>query len=182
VAWGHQVHALAGNRDPRRVQVGRRRGSIGSQSAIGWRPKTDDDIDRTLVGIVDRVMRRLRKAERLGSTVTLRLRFEDFGRITRSHTLAMPTSHTETVLDTARSLLRDAQPLAAERGCTLVGLTMGNRCDDPPSQLVLPFSRHESEALDDAIDDLRERFGSTAVTRAVLLGRDTHLSVPLLPD
>jgi DNA polymerase-4 len=182
VAWGHQVHALAGNRDPRRVQVGRRRGSIGSQSAIGWRPKTDDDIDRTLVGIVDRVMRRLRKAERLGSTVTLRLRFEDFGRITRSHTLAMPTSHTETVLDTARSLLRDAQPLIAERGCTLVGLSMGNLCDDPPSQLVLPFSHHETEALDDALDDLRERFGTKAITRAVLLGRDTHLPVPLLPD
>jgi DNA polymerase-4 len=180
--WGRQVHDLAGNRDPRRVDVARRRGSIGSQSAIGWRPKTDDDIDRTLVGIVDRVTRRLRKAERVGRTVTVRIRFEDFGRITRSHTLPAPTSHTETVLDVARTLLRDAMPLIAERGCTLVGLSMGNLCEDPPSQLVLPFSRHESEALDDAIDDLRERFGSTAVTRAVLLGRDTHLSVPLLPD
>jgi DNA polymerase-4 len=180
--WGRQVHDLAGNRDPRRVDVARRRGSIGSQSAIGWRPKTDDDIDRTLVGIVDRVTRRLRKAERVGRTVTVRIRFEDFGRITRSHTLPAPTSHTETVLDVARTLLRDAMPLIAEKGCTLVGLSIGNLCNDPPSQLVLPFSRHETEALDDAIDDLRERFGSTAVTRAVLLGRDTHLPVPLLPD
>jgi len=184
LASGRQVHALAGNRDPRRVDIARRRGSIGSQSAIGWRPKTAADIDQTLVGIVDRVCRRLRKASRLGRTVTLRLRFEDFARITRSHTLPAPTSHTETVLDTARSLLRGAMPIIDERGCTLVGLSVGNLCNDPPSQLVLPFSRHDTEALDDALDDLAERFGKGAVTRAVLLGRHRGFSgeVPLLPD
>ena len=61
---------------------------------------------------------------------------------------------------------------------------MGNLCNDPPSQLVLPFDHHMLTSLDDAIDDLKERFGSTAVTRATLLGRDSGLSgsVPLLPD
>lgn len=182
LASGRQVHALAGNRDPRRVDGGRRRGSIGSQSAIGWRPKTDRDIDRTLVAIVDRVTRRLRRAHRLGRTITLRLRFEDFDRITRSHTLAAPTAHTETVLDVARTLLRSTRPDIAERGCTLVGLSVGSLCDDPPSQLVLPFTRHDTDALDDALDDLRERFGTGAVTRAVLLGRDSGPAVPMLPD
>jgi DNA polymerase-4 len=184
MAAGNKVHALSSHRDPRRIEVGKRRGSIGSQSAIGWRPKTADDIDRTLIGIVDRVTRRMRKAERLGRTATIRLRFEDFERITRSHTLAAPTSHTETVLDVCRSLLRDAMPLIEEKGCTLIGVSMGNLCNDPPSQQVLPFSRHETEALDDALDDLRERFGSKVVTRAVLLGHDSGFSgsVPLLPD
>jgi DNA polymerase-4 len=184
LAAGNKVHALSSHLDPRRIEVGKRRGSIGSQSAIGWRPKTADDIDRTLIGIVDRVTRRMRKAERLGRTATIRLRFEDFERITRSHTLAAPTSHTETVLDVCRSLLRDAMPLIEEKGCTLIGVSMGNLCNDPPSQQVLPFSRHETEALDDALDDLRERFGTKAVTRAVLLGHDSGMSgsVPLLPD
>jgi DNA polymerase-4 len=181
-AGGHQVHALANNRDPRAIVVGRRRGSIGSQCAIGWRPKSDADVDATLVGIVDRVTRRMRKAARLGRTVTLRLRFADSARITRSHTLAAPTSHTETVLDTARSLLHLAQPLIDERGLTLIGLSLGNLCNDPPSQLVLPFDRHATEALDDAIDDVRERFGTSAVKRAVLLHRDTGMTVPMLPD
>jgi DNA polymerase-4 len=183
-AMGHQLDALANHRDPRAIVVGRRRGSIGSQSAIGWRPKTNDEIDATLLAIVDRVTRRMRKAKRLGRTVTLRLRFEDFARITRSHTLAAPTSHTETVLDVARSLLRDALPIIGERGCTLVGISVGNLCNDPPSQLVLPFDHHALTSLDDAVDDLRERFGSSSVVRATLLRRDGGLSgsVPLLPD
>ena len=184
LASGHQVHALAANVDPRRIDVGRRRGSIGSQSAIGWRPKTAEDIDRTLVGIVDRVTRRMRTAKRLGRTVVLRLRFEDFARSTRSHTMPAPTSHTETVLDVARSLLRATMPVIDERGCTLVGISVANLCNDPPSQLALPFDAHATEALDDAVDDLRQRFGATAVTRVVLLGREHGLSgsVPLLPD
>jgi DNA polymerase-4 len=183
-AMGRQLDALSNHRDPRAIVVGRRRGSIGSQSAIGWRPKTHDDLDAMLVGIVDRVTRRLRRAERLGRTVTLRLRFEDFSRVTRSHTLDAHTSHTSTVLEVARSLLRDALPLIDERGCTLVGLSVGNLCNDPPSQLVLPFDHHMLTSLDDAIDELKERFGATAVTRATLLHRDSGLSgaVPMLPD
>ena len=49
-----------------------------------------------LEGIVDRVTRRMRKAKRLGRTVTLRLRFEDFARVTRSHTLVQATAQTLT--------------------------------------------------------------------------------------
>jgi DNA polymerase-4 len=182
LAAGHKVHALAGNEDPRRIEVGKRRGSIGSQSAIGWRPKTLADVDRTLVAIVDRVARRMRKAKRLGRTVTLRLRFEDWDRITRAHTMDAHTSHTETLLDVARTLLRVTVPDIEERGCTLIGISVGHLCNDPPSQLVLPFERGDTEALDDALDDLEERFGAKAVTRAVLLGRDTGFSVPMLPD
>jgi DNA polymerase IV len=51
-----------------------------------------------------------------------------------------------------------------------------------PAQLVLPFDPHHGAALDDALDEVRERFGTTAITRAVLLGRDQGLSMPLLPD
>lgn len=91
---------------------------------------------------------------------------------------------TETILDVARTLLRVTVPDIEERGCTLVGISVGHLCDDPPAQLVLPFERGDTEALDDALDDLAERFGSKAVTRAVLLGRDGGLpgSVPMLPD
>ncbi len=76
-AVGRHLHALAHNRDPRRVQVGRRRGSIGSQNALGWRPRSPEEIDAILVGVVDRVTRRMRKANRVGRTVTVRLRFAD---------------------------------------------------------------------------------------------------------
>jgi DNA polymerase-4 len=181
VASGRHLHALAHNRDPRPVQVGRRRGSIGSQHALGWRPKSDEDIDASVVAIVDRVARRMRAAGRVGRTVTLRMRFNDSTRATRSHTLQRATSQTETILKAARALLTTAQPLIDSQGLTLVGLAVANLDNHNAVQLTLPFDNH-TEALDAALDELRERFGATAITRATHLGRDTGMTVPLLPD
>jgi DNA polymerase-4 len=181
-ASGRHLHALAHNLDPRPVQVGRRRGSIGSQHALGRSAKSPDDIDASVVALVDRVTRRMRAARRVGRTVVLRLRFGDFARATRSHTLCQATAHTHTILDAVRELLAMARPMIEQRGLTLVGVAVGNLHDDNAIQLALPFDRHGTIALDAALDDVRDRFGSDAVTRAVLLGRDTGLSVPLLPD
>ena len=111
----------------------------------------------------------------------LRLRFDDFSRATRSHTLPRATAQTQTVLATARALMTTVMPMIERQGLTLVGVAVGNLDDDGAIQLTLPLDGDRS-ALDDALDDVRDRFGSTAVTRAVLLGRDTGLSVPMLPD
>jgi DNA polymerase IV len=181
-AAGRHLHALAHNRDPRPVRVGRRRGSIGSQRALGRSPRSADAIDAVVVGLVDRVTRRMRAAGRVGRTVVLRLRFNDFSRATRSHTLPHATAHTQTILATARGLLATAMPMIERQGLTLVGVAVGNLDDDRAVQLTLPFDRHSGDALDAALDEVRERFGTAAITRAVLLGRDQGLSVPLLPD
>jgi DNA polymerase IV len=181
-AAGRHLHALAHNRDPRAVQVGRRRRSIGSQHALGRSRRSADEIDAVVAGLVDRVTGRMRDAGRVGRTVVLRLRFDDFSRATRSHTLAQATAHTHTILETVRGLMAAAAPLAERRGLTLVGIAIGNLNDDGAVQLALPFDHHRDTALDTALDEVRDRFGSTAVTRAVLLGRDQGLSVPLLPD
>jgi DNA polymerase-4 len=181
-ASGRHLHALAHNHDPRPVQVGRRRGSIGSQRALGRRPRSADELDAILIGIVDRVSRRLRGARRTCRTVVLRLRFDDFSRATRSHTLPQPTSQTRVVLATARWLLACSMPAIERQGLTLIGLSLANLGNDPPLQLGLPFGRHRAPELDRAVDEIRDRYGSTAVTRAVLLGRDPGISMPLLPD
>ena len=182
-ASGHHLHALAHNRDPRRVEGGRRRRSIGSQCALGRRPTSAADIDATLVAIVDRVSRRMRRADRVGRTVTLRLRFDDFSRASRAHSLDRATAHTPTILATVRELLREAGPLIRERGgLTLVGVAVGNLDDRGAVQLTLPFDRHSGGALDAVLDDVHERFGHGAISRAVLLGRNTGFRVPMLPD
>jgi DNA polymerase IV len=182
-ATGRHLHALAHNRDPRPVRRGRRRGSIGSQRALGRSrtPRSPREIDAVLHGLVDRVTRRMRKAGRVGRTVVLRLRFDDFSRATRSHTLALPTDETWVVLMTARWLLTTALPLIERRGLTLVGVTVAELENADAIQLRLPLEAHSS-ALDAALDAVRERFGSKAITPAVLLGRDQGLSPPLLPD
>ena len=183
-AAGRHLHALAHNRDPRPVQVGRRRHSIGSQHALGRAPKSTDDVDAAVVALVDRVTRRMRAAGRVGRTVMLRLRFDDFSRATRSHTLAQATAQTRQILDAVRELLATATPMIERQGLTLVGISIGNLHDDAAVQLALPFDRRRggADGLDAAVDEVRDRFGSTAVTRAVLLGRDHRPSVPLLPD
>jgi DNA polymerase-4 len=181
-ASGRHLDALAQNRDPRPVRVGRRRGSIGSQRALGRKRRSPTDLDAVLVGLVERVTRRMRAAGRVGRTVVLRLRFDDFTRATRSHTIDRATAHTDTILATVRGLFASVQPLIERDGITLVGIAVANLDDDDAVQLALPFRRAGSGALDAALDDVRERFGGKAVTRAALLGRDDGLEVPLLPD
>ena len=287
-ASGRQLHALSHNRDPRRVDTRRRRRSIGSQRALGRGARTPAELEVMIIGLADKLARRLRGARRVCKTVTLRLRFDDFERATRSHTLAEATARTEAILAVARELLAAALPLIRRRGITLIGLTLGSLADDRAVQLALPVdprrgrprpkraappardvtpgagrdaapagaTDHPAPAtrprprpatpaprrdpapgapragtaapraspgpraaprgrdtdawvetwvdaspdgtprapddadldappaasLDATLDALRDRYGSTAVTRAVLLGRDQGVSVPLLPD
>jgi DNA polymerase IV len=181
-ASGRHLHALAHNLDPRPVQVGRRRRSMGAQCALGRGPRSAAGVDAVLVALVDRVTRRMRGAGRVGRTVVLRLRFDDFSRATRSHTIAESTAHTPTILAAARDLLASAAPLIERQGLTLVGIAVTNLGDDAAVQLALPFDARSGGALDIALDGVRERFGSAAITRTVLLGRELAPSVPLLPD
>ena len=181
-ATGRHIHALANNRDPRRVRAGRRRRSIGSQSALGRSSRTHSGLDAVVVALVDRVTRRMRASGRAGRTVMLRLRFADFTRATRSRTLSQPTAHTQTILAAARMLLSAAMPSIARRGITLVGVTIGNLVGPGAGvQLALPVDGARGDALDAALDELRDRFGPRAVTRATLLNRGPSLSPSLLP-
>jgi DNA polymerase IV len=181
-ASGRHLHALAHNRDPRRVRTRSRRRSIGSQHALGPSSRSWQEADIALVAIVDRVTRRMRAAHRVGRTVVLRLRFSDFARATRSHTIAEATAETDTILAVARALLATSLPEIQQRGITLVGIALTNLEDAGAVQLTLPFGREREQALDSALDDIRERFGTGSITRAVLLGREHAPSVPLLPD
>ncbi len=197
---GAHLHALADNRDPRRVQPGRRRRSIGSQHALARSERSPDSVDAVAVGLVDRVARRLRASGRTGRTIVVRLRFGDLSRATRSLTLPGPTADTRTILSTVRRLLVAANPVIERQGLTLVGVAIASLGDEQAVQLMLPFDHHRGLdgctrpgagptggrgvdlALDAALDGVRDRFGSDAVTRAVLLGREPRPAVPLLPD
>ena len=181
-ASGRHVHALAHNLDPRPVERRRRRRSIGSQRARGRHAWSAESVDADVVALVDRVTRRLRTAGRVGRTVVLRLRFDDFSRATRSHTLPQATGRTATILEAARELVAASLPGLERRGLTLVGITVANLDDADAVQLPLPFERPDLDALDAVLDEVRERFGTGAITRAVLVGRDRGITVPLLPD
>ncbi|GAC1325079.1 MAG: DNA polymerase IV [Thermoleophilaceae bacterium] len=181
-ASGRHLHALAHNRDPRPVRAGRRRRSIGAQRALGRSAGSQEPLDATLVALVDRVARRLRAAHRACRTVVLRLRFADFSRATRSQTLVEATAGTRTILATARGLLAGAMSMIRRRGITLVGVALTGLTKRSDVQLALSLDGVRADELDATLDELRDRFGSTAITRAVLVGRDQGPSAPMLPD
>jgi DNA polymerase-4 len=186
-AMGRQLYALSRNIDRRRVTTGVRRRSVGAQRALGraGNRMSPVEIDAVVVNLIDRITARMRAAGRTGRTVVLRLRFDDFSRATRSRTLPWATSSTQPILAAARLLVASAAPLIAQRGLTLVGFAVSGIDRSGAQQLMLPFSQPRPLALDDidaAIDRVRRRYGKSALTRAVLVGRDPGLEMPHLPD
>jgi DNA polymerase-4 len=182
-AAARHLHAISRNRDPRPVRRGRRRGSFGSQSALGGRPRTRGELEAVLVALVDRVTRRMRAARRAGRTVTVRLRFADFSRATRSRTLPQPTAGSGTVLAAATYLLERATPLIERRGITLLGVAVSSLVPGWGGvQLELELARRSAWALDLALDEIRDRFGPDAIRRAASLARDPTFTPWLRPD
>ncbi|MEV7608461.1 DNA polymerase IV [Microbacterium sp. NPDC089320] len=181
-AAGAHLHALARLRDPRPVDTTRRRGSIGSQRALGSRTRTAEELDLFLTQIIDRLARRLRDGERVCRTVVLRLRYGDFAKATRSHSLRAPTDRTAILLDVARTLLTTAWPEIEKRGITLIGVSLSQLDRAENAQPELPIDWGDEQRLDSVLDTLRDRFGASSVSRAVQLGRDPGWSSPVLPE
>ncbi len=182
-AAARQLHALANNRDPRPVRRRPPPRSIGSQHAFGRRDLSPAELETDLVAIVDRVTRRLRAARRVGRTVVLRLRFDDYTRATRSQTLRHPTAQNPChPRHRPRSLLAEAQPLIRERGLTLVGITIANLQNDLPFSSACPSTRTTKTS------STRPRPRSATASarchhpRRPPLGRRPALELPLLPD
>jgi DNA polymerase-4 len=182
-AMGRQLYALSRNIDRRRVTTGVRRRSVGAQRALGRSGSrmSPTEVDAVVVNLIDRITGRMRAAGRTGRTVVLRLRFDDFSRATRSHTMAWATSSTQPILAAARRLVASAAPAIAERGLTLVGFAVSGIDRSGAQQLMLPFDR-ESPAVDAAVDAIHRRYGRSSLTRAVLVGRDPGVEMPQLPD
>jgi DNA polymerase IV len=188
-ALGRQLYALSRSIDQRRVsRVGTavRRRSVGAQRALGRAGNnlSSGELDAVVVTLVDRITARMRAAGRTGRSVVLRLRFDDFGRITRSRTLPYATSATRPILTAARQLVASAAPVIAQRGLTLVGFTVAGIDRAGGEQLLLPFGEGSPalENVDAAVDRIRLRYGKSALMPAVLIGRDPGVEVPRLPD
>ncbi len=178
---GCHLHALAHNRDPRRIDTGRRRRSIGSQRSFPRRRLVRTDCDAMLLEVVDGVCHRLRNADRVARTVVLRLRFGDFTQATRSHTMVQSTSSTESILFEARRLLDNVWPEAEQRGLTKIGISVTGLTDGTAVQMAFDFDDRRPVELDAAVDQIRDRFGKRSIGRTALVGRRDR-SVPLLPD
>lgn len=197
-AAGRHLYAVVHGLTPALVVSGTRRGSIGAQRALGPGPHTASFVRAAMLGLVDRVARRLRGAHRAARTVVLRLRFADYTRATRSRSLLRATTSGARLTEVAIGLLDEAAALVEARGLTLVGVALTNLEEDSPLQLELPLdglmrrpgrvgaaptpSARDPAGLDGALDEVAARFGSSSLTRASLLRAGSGFAAPLLPD
>ena len=180
-AIGRRVGLLAANEDDRTVRAGGRAGSIGSQTALGKAVPTPDLLWTVLGRIADRVGARLRRAARTARTISVRVRFRDLHAVTRSTTLGSATAATRVIAEVAVALVETAlRDHPEEREISLLAIGLSNLCEAGAVQLELPFNAATTtrqSAIDEAMDDLRERFGKQSVgyARSALLG---HGGVP----
>ncbi|WP_371862495.1 DNA polymerase IV [Cellulomonas composti] len=189
-AAGRHLYAVVHGRTPVRIVTDGRRGSVGAQRAIGRGPHAADFVRAALLGLVDRVSRRLREGERLASTVVLRLRFDDYSRATRSRSLPVPTDSGALLAAVACALLDAAAPLILTRGVTLVGVAVTGLEPHRFVQQSFAFDEPRRDVdgggpdggLDTARDEIAARFGSRTLTRASLLRTGDGFEAPQLPD
>ena len=183
----HHLNALAWNRDPRGVVPGRPSSSVGAQRAFGGDHRDPEYLRGVLSRLSSRVGARLRRGGRAGRTLTVRARFRDFQAITRATTMGTATASSAVLYRTARDLTTGVLEEFPDRGLSLLGISMSHLVPASPLQLELPLfdddfiggspRELELQALDAAVDDLRERFGKGTVGPASdLLGSKSRFS------
>jgi DNA polymerase-4 len=124
----------------------------------------------------------MRKGHHAARTVVLRLRFDDYGRATRSRTLAHPTTSGDLLAAAAVELLDAAAPLIRQRGgLTLVGVALTQLSQDVYLQGTLDFQPDRS-GLDMALDAVAARFGTDSVTRGALLRTGAGWAMPVIDE
>lgn len=163
------LRSLSWNQDPRPVRGGRRAGSVGSQQALGRGVAERDEMAVVVLGLADRVGRRLRAKGRMGSTLTARVRFPGPRSLTRSHTLSSPTGSTAALANLGMVLVDRAVEDVGE-SVTLIGLSVSNLTTDHHVQLELQLGDDDllrsgtdlamrRALLEGSVDEIREKFG-----------------------
>ncbi len=169
-ALGGRFHRLSRGIDPRRVDTGRKRKSLGKETTFDQDVSDRGDVDRTLLRLCDDVAAACRRKRIAGSTVTVKLRFAGFETVTRQRGVDDPVDTVEGIWPVARDLFREADRAGVP--IRLIGVTLSGFDADAEPQLGLfqrpavPTDRRVAEA----VDKLRERFGQDSVQRAALLG------------
>lgn len=168
---GRHFHRLSRGIDPRTVNPGHQRKSLGKERTFGEDVSDRRVVERRLFGLCEGVAASLRRKGLAGNTVTVKLRFQGFETLTRRQTLDAPVDTMETLWPAARELFRKAD--RPKRKIRLVGVTVSG-FDAAPPQLGLfeaagPDIDHR---VAEVVDRLSERYGRGTLTRAVLLEED----------
>ena len=178
-AAGRQLHQLANGIDDRPVVVNRSPRSISHEETFARDLHTTAELATEAIRLADAVARRLRVSGVQARTITLKLRFGDFRTITRSTTLPDPTDSARDVAAAARELLFriDVAP-----GVRLLGLGASGLVETSARQLSFEDEPEVHDLAERVADQIRDRFGASAIGPASAAHRGRGLRSPTDAD
>ena len=168
---GMVLHDRAQGIDPRQLEPYSAPKSESAENTFAVDTKDREVLRRWLLAQAERIGSSLRRQGLSGKTITLKVKYNDFKQITRSHTLQEPVDVTQTIFEEACALL---DGLELENKVRLIGVGVSNFGGE--TQMLLPLgtapARDDArrKRLDAALDKVRNRFGNEAVVRGRLLG------------
>ena len=170
-ANGRHLHRLSLGEDDRAVEPDRPVKSISHEQTFGRDLDDPAELALEVVRMADAVGSRLRAHSLVGRTVTLKVRFGSFSTITRSATGPDGLDTGPAIAAVARGLLDAVDPAP---GVRLLGVAVSGLAPAVGEQLSLGdgFDDGGWSTATRAVDDVRERFGATAIGPASLVGRD----------
>jgi len=164
---GSQLYLLARGTDERPVTSDRVVQSIGRETTFANDIADRDLLETVLLKLSVDVGRSARKESLKGKTISLKVRFNDFKTISRSHTLTQASNLDDVIYREVCQLLREVELRQPVR---LMGVTLSNLTDKEESQLSL-FAEltQDRENLTKVMDLVKEKYGEMSITRAKLL-------------
>jgi DNA polymerase-4 len=164
---GRRLWRIARGIDDRRVSTERETKSISAETTFEEDIGDRDELERTLLGLCEKLARRLKQAEFATGGVTLKLRLPDFKLRTRARALP-PTQLAPRLFEAARGLLA-AQPASERYRLIGVGASDLRPASEADAADLLGANRAREKARETAIDALRDKFGRAAVVRGLAL-------------
>lgn len=170
--WGRRLWELARGLDDRPVVPDHQAKSLSHETTFEEDIGDPEVLRSWLLDLTEQVARRLRRHELKGRTVTVKVRFNDFRTITRSHTLPAPTDVTQQLWDITVQLL-NAALRATTRPVRLIGMGVsGLETAEPVQASLFDAAGDDKQRQVDALADaIKDRFGNTALHRASGLKR-----------
>lgn len=166
--FGRRLWELAHGVDPTGVHPGGGAKSVSNEKTLAQDTADRELLASHLLGLSQKVCRRLRAKGLVGRSVTLKLKHADFKLITRSRALPRPSDQAAEVYGLARELLREYPGSGAFR-LIGVGVSQLMEAEKSPQGLFDRKDRQKSASLSKAEDELVRRFGEKALIRGGIL-------------
>jgi len=167
-ALGARIAQLARGEDAREVETERVEKSIGHEETFDIDVVDREFLRAELLRLADRVAVRLRRAEWECGTVAIKVRFDDFTTLSRSQTLAEPTSVGQRIGEAAQTLYESIERRDPIR---LVGVRAEKLRPAGNAAFALWDDDEHWRKVEGALDHARARFGNATITRARHVGR-----------